>query len=155
MEKEDLKILNKGGEEEMVWHSHSNSLFFFNRCLEVDLNLQEAWPLFIFSPLAEGAPGLLFVPLASGPGGPRGAVLWGLPSPAALLVARVVRQIHLHSHHGPWCWCGASSLHGRWEPLWMDFFCFKTVQNEVINRTLVVRPDSLSFKVYLSCWSSG
>lgn len=56
MEKEDLKILNKGGEEEMVWHSHSTLLpcsfsFFFNYCTcpEVHLKLPETWPL-LFSP---------------------------------------------------------------------------------------------------------
>lgn len=51
-------------------------------------------------PLAPaGAAGVQFVPLAAGPGGPWGAVYGGLPSPAALLVARVVREVHLHSYH--------------------------------------------------------
>lgn len=39
--------------------------------------------------------------LAAGPGGPRGAVYRGLPSPGALLDARMVRQVHLHSYHSP------------------------------------------------------
>lgn len=56
-------------------------------------------PLFSFHPL--GAAGLPSVSLAAGPGGPRGAVYRGLPPPAALLDAGVVRQIHLHSYHSP------------------------------------------------------
>lgn len=56
-----------------------------------------------FSSGASGAAGLPFLPLAACPGGHWGAVYWGLPSPAALLDARVVRQIHLHSHHGSRC----------------------------------------------------
>lgn len=49
----------------------------------------------------DGAAGLPSVPLAVGPRGPRGAVYRGLPPPAALLDARVVRQIHLHPYHSP------------------------------------------------------
>lgn len=37
--------------------------------------------------------------LADGPGGPRGAMYRGLSPPAALLDARVVREIHLHPYH--------------------------------------------------------
>lgn len=56
-------------------------------------------PLFSFHPL--GAAGLPFVSLAAGPCGHRGAVYRGLPPPAALLDARVVRQIHLQPYHSP------------------------------------------------------
>lgn len=60
-----------------------------------------------------GAAGLPSVSLAAGPGGPRGAVYRGLPPPAALLDARVVCQIHLHSYHSPWCRSGIAALHGN------------------------------------------
>lgn len=53
------------------------------------------------------------MPVAAGPGGPRRAVHRGLPPPAALLDAGVVRQVHLHSNHSPRCRSGIAALHGR------------------------------------------
>lgn len=68
-------------------------------------------PLFSFHPL--GAAGLPSVSLAAGPGGRWCVVYRGLPPPAALLDARVVREIHLHSYHSPWCRSSIDALHGR------------------------------------------
>lgn len=68
-------------------------------------------PLFCSRPL--GAAGLPSVSLAGGPRGPRGAVHGGLPPPAALLDAGVVRQIHLHPYHSPWCQSGIAALHSK------------------------------------------
>lgn len=98
MEKEDLKVLNKGEEEEMVY------LFSILQYISANMGicafrLIKLQPLSSFHPL--GAAGLPSVSLAAGPGGPRGAVYRGLPPPAALLDARVVRQIHLHPYHSP------------------------------------------------------
>lgn len=110
MEKEDLKVLNKGEEEEMV------TLLFFSFYISADVGilafrLIRPHHVFFIHPL--GAAGLLSMSLAAGPGGPWGAVYRGLPPPAALLDARVVRQIHLHPYHSPWCWSGVAALHSR------------------------------------------
>lgn len=85
MEKEDLKVLNKGEEEEMV-------CFFFIFPANMGIcafRFNRLHSLFSFHP--SGAAGLPSVSLAAGPRGPRGTVYRGLPPPAALLDARVVR----------------------------------------------------------------
>ena len=106
MEKEDLKVLNKGEEEEMVL-----SFYISANVGGVALTLVQLHHVFLLHIL--GAAGLPSLSLATGPGGPRGAVHRGLPPPAALLDARVVRQIHLHPYHSPWCWSGVAALRGR------------------------------------------
>lgn len=96
MEKEDLKVLNKGEEEEMV------SLFFILHQYQCENScFQTHRTTLLLSLHPSGAAGLPSVPLAVGPCGLRGAVYRGLPPPAALLDARVVRQIHLHPYHSP------------------------------------------------------
>lgn len=87
---EDTQQRGRGGDGMPLLHFTSVSEF-------VLFSLSECTPLFSLYPL--GAAGLQTVSLAAGPGGPWGAVYRGLPSPTALLDARVVRQIHLHSYH--------------------------------------------------------
>lgn len=107
MEKEDLKILNKGVEEEMV------CLFHFTSMPMSEFVFWLIRALLLFSCHPSGAAELPSVSLAAGPGGPWGAVYRRLPPPVALLDARVVRQIHLHPYHSPWCWSSIAALHGR------------------------------------------
>lgn len=99
MEKEDLKVLNKGEEEEMVKHDLSQLLLnqrsFHSDCERFTHDVRDSF----LDPA--GAAGLPSVPLAAGPGRPRSAVYRGLPPAAALLDARVVRQVHLHPDHSP------------------------------------------------------
>lgn len=96
--------------ERRRWYASSS--FHFSANVRIcAFQLIRVHPLFSFYRL--GAAGLQTVSLAAGPGGPWGAVYGGLPSPAALLDARVVRQIHLHSYHSSWCWSGIAALHSK------------------------------------------
>lgn len=84
MEKEDLKVLNKGEEEEMVCfflilHQCQDEISYFVSCVTT-----------VFFLYLLGAARLPSVSLAAGPCGPRRAVYRGLPPPGALLDARVV-----------------------------------------------------------------
>ncbi len=102
MEKEDLKVLNKGEEEEMV--RLFVIIYFHFTCASVKICFSSLPPIRLHHLLSchfLGAAGLPSVSLAAGSGGPRGALHRRLPPPAALLDARVVRQIYLHSYHSP------------------------------------------------------
>lgn len=91
-----MKILNKGEEEELVC---CFPFYFFASVRICAFQLIRGPPLFSLKPL--GATGLPSLPLAGGVGWPWGAVYRGLASSAAVLDARVVCQIHLHSYHSP------------------------------------------------------
>lgn len=86
----------------------------------------------IFFTCPQGAAGLPPVSLAACPCGLRCVVYRGLPPLAALLDARMVRQVHLHPYHSPWCQSGVAALHGRkqvdfyWS--WICVVCLISIQ---------------------------
>ena len=98
MEKEDLKILNKGEEEEMV-------------CISTFLCTLLKFGRLYYTHFSGGAR-LSFVSVATSTRWPWGAAHWGLPPSLAVLDARMVRQIHLHPHYSARCRSGVVAIHG-------------------------------------------
>lgn len=81
----------------------------YTKVLSVSLALMHYF--FFFHP--SGVAGLPSVSMADSPCGPWRGLYSGLSPPAALLDARVVREIHLHPYHSSWCRSGVATLHGR------------------------------------------